>query len=126
MDAVSRAKLRAARYFALRFRWLDGVANDAKNLTPNPFPSRKGDRIYREGVVRTNAKRRARGLAAWLRALLVAIRPGYLPVPFSGIICGAPIASSLMINSPVWSPSSGGVKVTETSQVFPGANDLMH
>ena len=71
-------------------------------------------------------KRRARGLAALLRALLVAIRPGYLPVPDSGIICGAPIASSLTINFPLCGLVSGGVKVTETSQVFPGANVLMH
>jgi hypothetical protein len=50
----------------------------------------------------------------------------YFPVPDSGIICGAFIASSLTIKSPLCVVVSVGLKVTETSHVFPGANDLMH
>src|SRR5271170_7416997 len=51
---------------------------------------------------------------------------GAAPVPESGIFCGAPDASSLMINSPVCSVVSGGVKATETSQLLAGANVLLH
>jgi len=47
-------------------------------------------------------------------------------VPESGIFCGAPDASSLIINSPVCSAVSGGVKTTETSQLLAGANVLLH
>ena len=49
-----------------------------------------------------------------------------LPVPDRRRICGAPATSSLMINSPVCCEVSGGAKVTETLQLFPGANVVMH
>jgi len=51
---------------------------------------------------------------------------GSFPVPDSGICCGAPASSSLMVNSPYCSVVLGGVNVTETLQLFPGANVLMH
>ena len=47
-------------------------------------------------------------------------------MPDSGIICGAPIASSWTIKFPLCGVLSVGSKVTETLQVFPGANALMH
>src|ERR1035437_4454663 len=51
---------------------------------------------------------------------------GYFPVPDSGICCGAPASLSLMVNSPYCAVVLGGVKVTQTLQLFPGANVLMH
>ena len=51
---------------------------------------------------------------------------GALPVPVSEICWGAPATSSLIVNSPICGVSSVGLKVTSTSQLFPGANDVMH
>jgi len=51
---------------------------------------------------------------------------GYFPVPDSRICCGAPASLSLMVNSPYRFVVLGGVNVTETLQLFPGANVLMH
>ena len=51
---------------------------------------------------------------------------GALPVPDSGIFCGSPVSSSLTINSPLCAMVSVGLKVTETLQLFPGANDVLH
>jgi len=51
---------------------------------------------------------------------------GALPVPDSGICCGSPVSSSLMINSPLCALVSVGLKVTETLQLFPGANEVTH
>jgi hypothetical protein len=49
-----------------------------------------------------------------------------LPVPDSSTICGAPDASSLMVNAPVCSAVFVGLKVTSILQDLPGANVFMH
>src|SRR5260370_17263187 len=49
-----------------------------------------------------------------------------MPVPDIGTFCGAPDASSWTTKFPICRVVSGGVKVTNTLQVFPGANILMH
>jgi hypothetical protein len=51
---------------------------------------------------------------------------GALPVPESVTICGVPVTSSLIVNSPLCGVLSVGLKVTSTSQLFPGANDVTH
>jgi len=50
----------------------------------------------------------------------------YLPDPESGIICGAPCASSFTVNVPMCALVSGAVNATEALQLLPGANVLMH
>ena len=49
-----------------------------------------------------------------------------LPVPESGIICGDPAALSKIIRVPACGVVSGGLKVTDTLQLFPGLRVLWH
>lgn len=52
---------------------------------------------------------------------------GALPVPVSGTICGLFCALSMTVRKPLCAaPASGGVNVTDTLQLFPGANTFMH
>ncbi len=59
---------------------------------------------------------------------VVVLKPAanYWPVPVSGTICGAPCALSSTVKLPICEPVLDGVNVTETLQLFPGANALMH
>ena len=49
-----------------------------------------------------------------------------LPVPDNETSCGAPDSSSLMVNCPLCGVVSAGLKITQTLQLLPGANDSMH
>src|ERR1019366_3438052 len=66
------------------------------------------------------------GFAKSARCFLAAYYFGALPVPDNGTCCGAPVSSSLMVNSPVCSVVLGGVKVTDILQLFPGSNIVLH
>ena len=49
-----------------------------------------------------------------------------LPVPESGIICGEFAALSKIISVAACGAVSGGLKVTDTLQVFPGLRVFLH
>src|SRR5271155_504397 len=49
-----------------------------------------------------------------------------LPVPESGIFCGAPSSLSLIVNCAFCAVVFVGENVTETLQLLPGASDVMH
>jgi len=49
-----------------------------------------------------------------------------MPVPVSGMVCGLPAASSVMVITPVRVPVAVGVKVTVMVQVPPAATVAPH
>ena len=51
---------------------------------------------------------------------------GGLPVPVSVIVCGVPTTLSKIISVPLCGVVFGGVKVTTTLQLLPGASVLRH
>src|SRR5438045_3167409 len=97
-------------------------------VSTRPLTTRRGARLTlsgRAGRRRVTVGGLVPGLVPPGRAgaTVVAIAVGgeLMPFPLSGIICGAPTASSLMISGLLLAPRARGVKVRPIVQLPPGA-----